>query len=489
MKLKAGIIGAGIGGLAAAIRLARLGYQVEVFEQSARAGGKLNEFRQDGFRFDTGPSLFTLPHLLDELLDEDLRFRYRKLDVVTQYFFDDGTRLSAFADVEKFATEVEQKTQVPAKRVLRYLKQAAQIYRLTAPIFIFNSIHRFRKLFTWPNLGRALQAFRLKPLSTLHGLNQKTFGDPRIIQLFDRYATYNGSNPYKTPGTLSVISHLEHNLGAYFPAGGMYQIVEALLAQANRLGVRFFYHTPVESVIAGKKSVSGLRVKGENRSYNLVVSDVDIHHFYRTLLPDSRRLKKMERTERSSSALIFYWGMKKRFPELELHNIFFSQDYRHEFSCLFEQKTITNDPTVYVFISSKENLADAPADMGNWFVMVNAPEAAGQNWEKLRQRTRQNILKKLQRILNQEIENQILFERILDPVTIEELTGSFQGAMYGPSSNSPFSAFNRHPNFRSDIAGLYFVGGTVHPGGGIPLCLSSANIVAEIVEEQLTEKK
>ncbi len=484
-KLNGIVIGSGVAGLAAAIRLARLGFAVDVFEQAANPGGKINEFYQNGFRFDMGPSLFTLPHLVDELLDEDLKFEYRKLDVVTKYFFEDGTRLSAFSDVDKFAREVEAKTQVSEKKIAAYLKHAAMVYQLTAPIFIFNSFHRLSKLLTWDNLLKALQFARLKAFSTLHNFNEESFIDPRIVQMFDRYATYNGSNPYKTPGTMSVISHLEHSLGAFFPAHGMYQITSSLVEQAKRLEVNFHFNTPVEKVLVEEKSLKGVVVKGETKICHVLISDVDIHQFYSDLLPDKKRLTRIEKAERSSSALIFYWGMKKRFDQLDLHNIFFSANYEKEFSYLFDRKEITTDPTVYVFISSKENSDDAPDEMENWFVMINAPENVGQDWERLKLETRRNILSKLNQLLGEDLESQILFEKTLDPVKIEDRTGSFQGAMYGPSSNSPFSAFNRHPNFRRDLKDIYFVGGSVHPGGGIPLCLSSAKIVAEMVEEKL----
>lgn len=479
------IIGSGVGGLASAIRLARLGCQVDVFEQAEKAGGKLNEFQQNGFRFDTGPSLFTLPYFVDELLDDDLRFAYRRLDVVTNYFYEDGTQLQAFSDVYQFADEIEEKTTVPALNVLLYLEHAKLIYRLTAPIFIFNSFHRLRKLLTWKNLARALRFFQLKTFSSLHKLNKKSFQDERIVQLFDRYATYNGSNPYKTPGTLCIISHLEHNLGAFFPRNGMYQIVRSLQEQAERLGVQFHFNKSVDQVWLDGKKLKGIVVNGEKKACDLVVSDVDIHRFYTNLMPDKKRVAKIEQAEKSSSALIFYWGMKKSFQQLDLHNIFFSKNYKEEFDCLFERKTMTDDPTVYVFVSCKENPKDAPDGKENWFVMVNAPENTGQNWHEIQQQTRKNVLQKLERILDEKLENQILFEKILDPVRIEERTGSFNGAIYGPSSNSLFSAFNRHPNFRHDISGLYFVGGSVHPGGGIPLCLSSAKIVADMIEEKL----
>ncbi|MGQ7868154.1 1-hydroxycarotenoid 3,4-desaturase CrtD [Sunxiuqinia sp. sy24] len=481
---KALVIGAGIGGIAVAIRLARLGMDVEVYEQSDSLGGKIQESFRAGFRFDRGPSLFTLPHLVDELLDEDLRFTYRKLEVITKYFFEDGVELKAYADASQFAVEVEQKTGVKGAKLLNYLKQSERIYRLTAPIFIFNSFHCLRKLLTLDNLIRALQFFRLKVFSSLHQLNVKAFQDPRLVQLFDRYATYNGSNPYKTPGTLSVISHLEHELGAYFPQKGMAQLVHSLEEQARRLGVQFHLQIPVERVQVNGGDLKGIVVSGDLIPADVVVSDVDIHQFYSHLLPDKKRIRRMEKLERSSSALIFYWGMKKSFPKLDLHNIFFSENYEQEFVSLFEKKEIAEDPTVYVFISSKENLDDAPAGMENWFVMVNAPENVGQDWEEMNRKTRQHILTKLNRLLGEELEEQIVFEELLDPVKIEEQTGSFQGAMYGPSSNSPFAAFYRHANFRRDVPGLYFVGGSVHPGGGIPLCLSSAKIVADMVEEK-----
>ncbi|SFE74823.1 1-hydroxycarotenoid 3,4-desaturase CrtD [Sunxiuqinia elliptica] len=481
---KALVIGAGIGGIAVAIRLARLGMEVEVYEQSDSLGGKIKESVHAGFRFDRGPSLFTLPHLVDELLDEDLRFTYRKLDLITSYFFEDGVQLKAYADPRKFAVEVEQKTGVKASKLLDYLKQSERIYRLTAPIFIFNSFHRIRKLLTWANGLRALQFFRLKVFSSLHQLNAKAFPDPRLVQLFDRYATYNGSNPYKTPGTLSVISHLEHEQGAFFPKNGMAQIVHSLAEQARRLGVRFHMQAPVERVLVNKGQLKGLVVEGALQLADVVVSDVDIYQFYTHLMPDQKRVRRMEKLERSSSALIFYWGMRKSFPRLDLHNIFFSEDYETEFVSLFEKKEISDDPTVYVFVSSKENPDDAPAGMENWFVMVNAPENVGQDWVEMNRRTRQHILTKLNRMLDEELEEQIVFEEQLDPVKIEEQTGSFHGAMYGPSSNSLFAAFYRHANFRRDVPGLYFVGGSVHPGGGIPLCLSSAKIVGDMVEEK-----
>jgi phytoene desaturase len=307
------------------------------------------------------------------------------------------------------------------------------------------------------------------------------FEHDKIVQLFDRYATYNGSDPYVAPGTLNVIPHLEHSIGAFFPEKGMYAITQALHLLAKELGVNFHFKKPVKKILLNNKNVEGIETTDGLRFYsNTIVSDVDVVYTYKML--DGIELnKKYLNHERSTSALIFYWGIKKSFPELELHNIFFSEDYKTEFDYLFNKKLITNDPTVYVFISSKKVKDDAPQGKENWFTMINVPENIGQDWDKLIATAKKHILEKLRKNLNENIEDYIETEKILEPRTIESNTSSYHGSLYGNSSNSMFSAFSRHPNFSRKIKGLYFVGGSVHPGGGIPLCLSSAKIVDSLI--------
>jgi diapolycopene oxygenase len=185
--------------------------------------------------------------------------------------------------------------------------------------------------------------------------------------------------------------------------------------------------------------------------------------------------------ERSSSAIIFYWGIKKEFAQLQLHNIFFSDDYKKEFENIFHTKQLSNDPTIYINISSKMESGHAPAGKENWFVMVNAPANIGQDWQQLKQDLRKNIILKLNRLLGEDIETLIETEHIVDPIMIEDQTASYMGSLYGTSSNSKLAAFFRKPNFTNSIKGLYFCGGSVHPGGGIPLCLKSAKIVSDLI--------
>ena len=185
--------------------------------------------------------------------------------------------------------------------------------------------------------------------------------------------------------------------------------------------------------------------------------------------------------------MIFYWGMNREFPELHLHNIFFSKNYAAEFQTLFQQKQLYNDPTVYVNITSKMEEGFAPKGKENWFLLINAPSNVGQNWEQMRVQLRQQVIDKLSRLLQTDIASAIEVEEYLDPIRIEERTGSYLGSLYGTSSNSKMSAFLRHPNFTNKIEGLYFCGGSVHPGGGIPLCFKSAKIATELIQQDQTK--
>lgn len=478
------IIGSGIGGLASAIRMARRGHSVDLFEASDRFGGKIAERCFAEFRFDAGPSLLTLPELVLELLDDDLRFQVNRLDVITNYFWEDGTQLKAWNDVEKLSQEIGEKLGVSPEKVKSYLRKSATVYDLTADLFIFGSFHRLKNLLNRKSLKTLLNIGKLKAFRTLHQFNTEELEHPKLVQLFDRYATYNGSNPYQTPATLSVISHLEHNLGAFIPENGMFQITDSLVRQAERLGVSFDLNEPVSKVEHSGGKVRGVNTNKGFYEADTVISDVDIHHFYSSLMPDAQKVTKIEKEERSSSALIFYWGMNGTFPELDVHNIFFSDHYEEEFRHLFSLKTLYSDPTIYIYISSKYNKSDAPDGCENWFVMVNAPADVGQNWNELIPQVRHHILEKLERMLKKPLSGKIVAEEILSPPEIWKLTGSVNGSLYGNSSNSRYASFNRHPNFRKDIRGLYFVGGSVHPGGGIPLCLSSAKIVEGLVSEQ-----
>lgn len=480
------IIGAGLAGIATSIRLAIKGYSVEVYETASVPGGKLSEIRSGEFRFDAGPSLFTMPQYVDELFTlagkkpEDY-FRYKRLDTICKYFFEDGTQLNAYSDRERFASEVENVTSDSADSVIKFLDRSEKIYQITNPVFLQRSLHKWKKYFNWTTVKSLLQFSEIDAFRTMNVSNSASFKDSKTIRLFNRYATYNGSNPYQAPATLNVIPHFEQHFGAFFPEGGMYSIVKSLTNLAIDCGVKFYFDTYVDEIELTGKQVSGVRIGSRKHQADLVVSNMDIWYTYRKLLKNVAAPERILQQERSSSALIFYWGISKTFEELDLHNIFFTEDYEKEFQHIWQTKDISNDPTIYLNISSKMEGDDAPEGCENWFTMINVPSNSGQDWDELILAARSNILSKLSRILKTDLASLIVSEQILDPRKIDSQSFSYQGSLYGSSSNNQFAAFLRHANFSSKIEGLYFAGGSVHPGGGIPLALLSAKIVDGLI--------
>ncbi len=485
--MKVGIIGAGIGGIATAIRMASRGHQVHVVEANSYPGGKLSELHINGYRFDAGPSLFTMPNYVEELfkvagIDIKKHFEYERLDIICNYFWEDQTRLTAFADAQQFAQEVEKQLDVSKKVVLKALASSEKKYQLTGKTFLE---YPLQKASTWltKDVAKALvQLPSLDIFKTMHQVNERDLKHPKLVQLFDRYATYNGSNPYKAPGILNIIPHYEYHFGAYFPKGGMYAITTALVNLAKQKGVQFLFNKRVNKIVVENRTASGIEIDGQRIDFDLVVSNMDVFHSFKKLLVDQQQPERILNQQKSTSALIFYWGIKQQFPELDLHNIFFSEDYKTEFEHL-EKGSIYDDPTVYINISQKHQTSDAPNNCENWFTMINVPYNSGQDWDSLIQEARKNILTKVSRILKTDIEPLIACQAILDPRSIEQKTSSHLGALYGTSSNDRMAAFLRHPNFSNKIKNLYFCGGSVHPGGGVPLCLLSAKIIDQLVHE------
>ena len=461
-----------------------------VFEGAGFPGGKLREFSSKGYRFDYGPSLFTMPTLVDELFslfDENPQdsFRYIRKEYICNYFWSDGTRFAVPASEEEFIETASTTFNEDEKRLKKYLERNALKYQLTAPLFLEKSLHKLSTYFGKDTFKAITRIFKYDLATSLNQVNEKFFKNDKLVQLFNRYATYNGSSPYRTPGIMSMIPHLEMNLGAYLPEGGMHDITNSLYELALRQGVKFRFNEKVSRINYSGEVVTGVSTDEGEYEADLVVSNMDIYSTYQHLLPDFPAPKHIMKQERSSSALIFYWGIKRQFPELELHNIFFSDNYQEEFKAIFEEGTVYKDPTVYVNITSKNVPADAPAGCENWFVMVNVPANTGQDWTELTREVKKNVIKKVSSILKVEIEPLIETEDTLDPIRIESDTSSHQGSLYGTSSNSRMAAFLRHPNFSGKLKNLYFVGGSVHPGGGIPLCLNSAKITSEIIKDDI----
>ena len=488
IKKRVGIIGSGVSGLSASIRLSNMGYEVHVFEANEYPGGKLSSFKLGDYRFDAGPPLFTMPEYVDELFhlsNENPRdfFNYKKKEIICKYFWQDGKKLTAFADKDKFFKEVKSEFGVGDKVLKKYLNKAKKKYDLTSDLFLKKSLHKLDTFLSVKTIKALSKLSTFEIGKTLSEVNEKILKEPHLVQFYNRYATYNGSSPYSTPGIMTVIQHLESHYGTYIPDGGMHSITKSLYKLAKRQGVIFNFNKFVNEIILKKSRAIGLIVDGKNLFFDTVISNMDIYPTYDKLLPKIKLPTNIKYQERSSSAVIFYWGISKRFDNLDLHNVFFSKDYRKEFDSIFNQKSIYGDPTIYVNITSKEIPTDSPQNCENWFVMINTCEDNGQNWDLEVRRLKKIVLERLEYILGESIFPFIEEEKIFTPKTIEERTKSYKGSLYGSSSNGLFSAFLRHPNFSRKIKNLYFCGGSVHPGGGIPLCLLSAKITTELINK------
>ena len=481
------IIGSGVAGLASAIRLGAAGHKVTVVEANDYVGGKLTAKNIGRYRFDMGPSVFTMPHLIEELTiisKQELKFEYLTLDKICNYFYEDGTTLSAYPDKEKFATEVHNKLGETKESVYEQLKYSATAYELIGELFMEQSLHKLSNFLNLKTAKALLNIRKLKLNKTMNEANDARFKNKKTVQLFNRFATYNGSNPFQAPALINIIAHLEHNIGAFAPKGGMHDITMHLYNLSIKLGVEYKMNTRVIKVLTENDLVNNVLTSGGEIKADIVVSGADIKHVYTKLLDKKYYPTKILEQEKSLSGLIFYWGVKKEFQELSLHNILFSENSEAEFTSVFKDKTPYNDPTIYINITSKVTPTDAPEGCENWFVMINVPHNASGEPIHYVKEMRKQIVAKINRVLKTDIEQYIEIEDVLDPYLIEQRTSSSGGSLYGNSSNNKYAAFLRHANNSSKIKNMYFCGGSVHPGGGIPLGLLSAKIVSEMIAEK-----
>ncbi len=492
MESKAIVIGAGIGGLAAAVRLACLGFKVNVFEANAFVGGKINSEIKNGYRFDMGPSVFTGPEYVKELYElcgkDFATFKYKRLDHSFYYFFPDGSKMQLSADKTAYIQQLSESLNEKPSVVKKYLEKSNAVYELTKSVFIEASLHKTKQLLNKHLLNTIMHLPKYKLGKTMHEENKATFQHNKAVQFFDRYATYNGSDPYRAPAMLNMIPHLELNVGTFLPEKGMAQITQSIYELALEKGVVFHFNEKVNTIQVENNIVKGVSTKKNNYDADVVYSNMDVAYTYERLMPAIKAPEKILAQEKSSSAIVFYWGIKKEFTDLHVHNILFAENYKAEFDAIFKEKVLYHDPTIYINITSKQIKSDAPEGCENWFTMINTPVNIGQDWEQIKKDARQILIAKINNVLNTDIECYIEVEDVMDPVLIDKKYSGKNGSIYGNASNNKFSAFLRHPNFSKTIKGLYFVGVTVHPGGGIPLALNSAKIAVNCMKQTMKIK-
>jgi phytoene desaturase len=485
------VVGAGIGGLAASIRLTAAGMRVTLLEKNATTGGKMSQIEADGFRWDTGPSVITMRHVLEDLFASAGRsmtdyLMLMPVEPLTRYFWPDGTRLDATADVDVMAARAEALQAGDGAGYRRYLKYASTIHRVTGPVFIYDRPPRPRSFLK----VSARDWLKADPFRTMQAAIRARVKSPYMRQLLGRFATYVGGSPYLAPATLNVIADVELSGGVWYPQGGIYAIAEALERLARELGVEIVTQAPVSRFLEEAGRVTGVCLQdGRVLNADAVLSNVDVTTTVENLLapspPHETMLKRLRAQSPSCSGFVLLLGIEGQHEALAHHNILFSQDYAHEFDQIFAQGVPADDPTVYVAITSKAEAQHAPEGCENWFVLVNAPALSSKtDWSSFAPVYRDRVLERVA-AFGLDIRRSIRSEHMLTPVDLEGMTGAYRGALYGASANSKWTAFRRPHNRSKTFPGLYFAGGTTHPGGGVPMVMLSGKVAADLIVEDL----
>ncbi len=486
------VVGGGLGGLAAAIRLQAAGEQVLLLEQGPHLGGKCNRLEWEAYTFDTGPSLLTMPFVVEALFESADRERtdyleWDRLEPACRYFFPDGTRFDMMGNLEASREGIREHFPDQLDGWDRFIQYGKQLWDISGPAFLFHPLDwkvpfRVNVFQALANLGK----LRPKPMDQAI---QEHFSDPRLIQLFRRYATYNGSDPSRTPATFNVIPYVELAFGSWHCKGGMYALVSALEQLALDLGVEIQVGTGVEtlSFSANGKQVSALNlVGGERLGAKQVVVNLDAITALAGDLFSNHPLhaywgNRYKDREASVSGFVSLLAVKGAVPGLDCHNIFFCEDYDREFKQVFTEANALEDPTLYLHNPSHIDSSLAPEGGASWFLLANAPSLDRfSKWNEFYGPFIQDHLWSQMQRHELDLDSlEVSWTHTRNPTYFRDTYGAWQGALYGLSSNTVSDAFFRVRNDFPRVENLFFAGGSAHPGGGIPLVLLSGKMAAE----------
>lgn len=487
------VIGAGIGGIAAAGRLAKAGHRVTVFEKANAPGGRTSVIERDGFRFDAGPTLFLMPEVfaetyaaLGERMEDHLELAH--LDPTYRAHFHDGTRLDLSYRLPFMREQLDAIEPGAFEQFLMFMAEGYKHYKLSLERFVGRNFYSYLDYFALKNLPLL---FQLKAL-TKHAANtQRYFKDPRLLAAFSFQNMYLGLSPYDAPATFSLLQYTELGDGVWFPKGGLYRPIETLAGIAAGLGVRFEYGTPARSIQVNGQRAEGVTLEdGTFVKADVVVANADLPYVYANLLPDDGSAAKLARKKYTSSALMFYWGVKgEKSPELLHHNVFLADDeYKPSFDKIFEELTLPETPSFYVNAPARTDPSFAPADGDALMVLVPAghlDENKAQDWGALRDRARAYVIDRLEGIGVKDLGRRILFEETMGPPEYLKQLNLAKGSAFGLSHNFLQVGYLRPHNRHARYGNLYFAGASTHPGTGLPIVLLSARLTAErILKEQ-----
>ncbi|GIH99326.1 phytoene desaturase family protein [Planobispora takensis] len=472
------VVGGGVGGMVSALLLAREGHLVRLHERLPRLGGKLAEHRRDGFTFSVGPSLLTLPGVFADLgLELDLV----ELRELCRYRFADGSAFTAHRDPGRTAEEVDRLAPGEGRNWLAFHDWARTCFEASRRTFFAGPLTRP------PAEARPADLLAVAPGRTLHGLARRFFTDRRLHQYAGRYATYAGSSPYRAPAALGCIPAIEHGEGGWYVPGGLPRIADALAVLLEKAGVEVVTGSEVAEVLADGDRVLGVRLaSGEREHADVVIANTDAAALYGRLLPDRRRLRRIAGLGLSSSAFLLLAGVEGRTEGLPHHSIVFSADYEREFADIFDRRRPPGDPTVYIGCSAVDDPSQAPEGAENWTMLVNVPSRDPGRWPLSPEAYRDLVLERLAS-RGHDLSGRLRFVELFTPADLRDRYGAWGGSIYGGAYDGVLAPFRR-PGNRGPRRGLYLVGGSVHPGGGLPLVAMGGRIVASLVAEDFPRR-
>ncbi len=482
------VIGGGIAGLVSASVLASKGYEITLLERNVTLGGKLQKLQVGEYTYDFGPTMITMPWVFERVFREagktvDPMLRFLPLTVTSRNFFGSGSMMDLSSDAKHMLDQLDKFSPENREGFLAYLHEIERIYKVVAENFFENPVVEWSDYFS-PTLLKSLLS--VHPFQSMDHFHRTFFDDSRLVAMMNRYATYIGSSPYQTPATLSWIAYLELVQGAFYIEGGNYRLIESFERLARSVGVKIYKSTPAEEILSANGVVTGVRTEDHVWEADFVISNVDVRTTKEQLLSQTNRSSK--HSNPSMSGFITLLGINKKFPHLHHHNLFFPENYGREFVDIFDLREWSLSPAIYVCNSSFSEYDRAPKEGSNLYIQINVPANEGnqreESWFDRYYQYRENIVYWLENDWGLKgLEESIEEERFYGPKEIEEMSGAWQGSIHGPVFHGK-GAFLRPPMKDPRIEGLYYTGGSTHPGGGTPMAALSGLTIAQIIERK-----
>jgi len=488
------IIGAGIGGIATSVYLARKGYKVTVYEKNAFPGGRCSQLIRDGHRFDLGATIYLMPEIYRKIFESlDIRpednFTSTPLPTLYTIYFDDGTQIAFTSDRDQLNSQLEKIEKGSSARAGKVISKGYDNFKLATDHLLGRN---FYHLFQFITLRNAALLLKLKTHLRHTTYIKKFFRNEHLQKAFTFQNIYVGQNPYKAPALFSMLPAAEITEGSLFPAGGMFGVTQKFLNLAQDAGVRFVYNEPVIRVLTEERKATGVVLRnGSTVRAKVIVANADLPFVYRELLPDKRISKRLDNRTYSCSAIVLHWGLKKQYPGLGHHSVFLSASYKENLEKIFRHQSLSDNPSFYIHAPVRSDKSAAPDGQDTLSVIIPAGHLKSKNgsdWNALKDRARASVIERLKKEGLSDIEENIKFEICHLPETWQNTFNLTHGAVFGIGHNIMQMGYLRPHNRHRKYRNLYFAGGSTHPGNGIPLVLLSAKLASErIIKEQSDE--